>query len=186
MSGTSRTFFKLLEYHARPVQFEIVWLMSNPPIVVRRSKVHGLGVFATRAIRKGEVIEEYVGERISHAEANWRYRHRDINDSHTFLFTVSSRTVIDARRKGNDTRYINHRCDPNCEAQIRRGRVFIVAIRNIWPGDELGFEYNIGREDDDPPNVDDIYACRCGARRCRGTILWPPKRPRAAGDARTA
>jgi uncharacterized protein len=158
----------------------------EPAIVVRRSKVHGLGVFATRAIRKGEVIAEYTGERISHAEANWRYRDRDFSDNHTFLFTVSSRTVIDARHVGNDTRYINHRCDPNCEAQIRRGRVFIVAIRAIRPGDELGFEYNIGREDDDPPNVDDIYACRCGARRCRGTILWPPKRPRAAQDARRA
>jgi SET domain-containing protein len=155
-------------------------------IVVRRSRVHGRGVFATRDIRKGEVIGEYVGERISHAEANWRYRNRDPDDNHTFLFTVSSRTVIDATREGNATRFINHRCDPNCEPQIRRGRVFIVAIRAIRAGDELGFEYNIGREDDDPPNVDEIYACRCGARRCRGTILWPPKRPRTAGDARRA
>ena len=159
---------------------------AEPAIEVRRSKVHGFGVFATRAIRKGEVIEEYVGERISHGEANWRYRHRDFNDNHTFLFTVSSRTVIDARDKGNDTRFINHRCDPNCEPQIRRGRVFIVAIRAIRPGEELGFEYNIGREDDDPPNVDDIYACRCGARRCRGTILWPPRKPKAARPTRAA
>lgn len=156
------------------------------PIVVRRSKVHGLGVFAARVIRKGEVIDEYTGERISHAAANRRYRHRDVNDNHTFLFTVSSRTVIDATRRGNDTRFINHRCDPNCEPRIRRGRVFIVAIRTIRAGEELGFEYNIGREDDDPPNVDDIYACRCGARRCRGTILWPPRRPRVAGEARSA
>lgn len=101
------------------------------PIVVRRSKVHGLGVFAARVIRKGEVIDEYTGERISHAAANRRYRHRDVNDNHTFLFTVSSRTVIDATRQGNDTRFINHRCDPNCEPRIRRGRVFIVAIRTI-------------------------------------------------------
>ena len=160
--------------------------VPEPALVVRRSKVHGLGVFATRAIPKGEIIEEYVGERISHGEANWRYRHRDVNDNHTFLFTVSSRTVIDARNQGNDTRYINHRCDPNCEPQIRRGRVFIVATRAVRAGEELGFEYNIGREDDDPPNVDDIYACRCGARRCRGTLLWPPRRPRTAGPSRSA
>ena len=158
----------------------------SPAFAVRRSKVHGRGVFATRAIRKGEVLAEFTGERISHAEANWRYRHRDFNDSHTFLFTVSSRTVIDARHGGNDTRFINHRCDPNCEPQIIRGRVFIVAIRAIRPGDELGFEYNIGREDDDPPNVDDIYACRCGARRCRGTILWPARKPKSARPARAA
>lgn len=159
---------------------------AQPAFIVRRSKVHGRGVFATRTILKGEVIDEFVGERISHAEANWRYRHRDINDNHTFLFTVSSRTVIDARRGGNDTRYINHRCDPNCEPQIRRGRVFIVAIRTIREGEELGFEYNIGREDDDPPNVDEIYACRCGARRCRGTILWPPRQPKTSGESRRA
>jgi uncharacterized protein len=159
---------------------------TGPAFVVRRSRVHGFGVFATRTLRKGDVISEYTGERISHAEANWRYRHRDINDSHTFLFTVSSRTVIDGRHGGNDTRFINHRCDPNCEPQIRRGRVFIVALRTIRPGDELGFEYNIGREDDDPPNVDQIYACRCGARRCRGTILWPPKKPDATGHTRRA
>jgi SET domain-containing protein len=159
---------------------------TEPAIVVRRSKVHGLGVFATRAIKKGEVIDEYNGERLSHAEAIWRYRNRDFNDNHTFLFTVSSRTVIDARDKGNDTRFINHRCDPNCEPQIRRSRVFIVAIKAIRAGDEIGFEYNIGREDDDPPNVDDIYACRCGARRCRGTLLWPPKRPRVPAHARRA
>ncbi len=161
-------------------------ILSGSAIVVRRSRVHGHGVFATRDIRKGEVIDEFTGERISHAEANRRCRHRDVNDNHTFFFTVSARTVIDARHEGNDTRFINHRCDPNCEPQIRRGRVFIVAIRAIRAGDELGFEYNIGREDDDPPNVDEIYACRCGARRCRGTILWPPKRPRAAGESRRA
>src|SRR3954463_13500990 len=112
---------------------------SGPAIVVRRSRVHGLGVFATRAIRKGEVIEEYVGERISHSEANWRYRHRDFNDNHTFLFTVSSRTVIDARRQGKDTRFMTPPCDPTCDPQIRRGRVFIVAIRAIRAGEELGF-----------------------------------------------
>ncbi len=159
---------------------------AESPIVVRRSRVHGRGVFATRDIRKGEVIGEYLGERISHAEANWRYRDRDAQDNHTFLFTVSSRTVIDATRQGNDTRFINHRCDPNCEPQIRRSRVFIVATRLIRAGDELGFEYNIGREDDDPPNVDEIYACRCGARRCRGTILWPAKRPRIVGESNRA
>jgi SET domain-containing protein len=163
-----------------------VSLPAEPAFIVRRSPVHGQGVFATRVIRKGEVIDEFTGERISHAQANWRYRHRDVNDNHTFLFTVSSRTVIDARRQGNDTRFINHRCDPNCEPQVRRGRVFIVAIRTIRMGEELGFEYNIGREDDDPPNVDEIYACRCGARRCRGTILWPPRKAAAGREARRA
>lgn len=150
---------------------------TDLPYAVRRSRVHGRGAFATRDIRKGEIVDEYVGDRISHAQANWRYRHRDHSDSHTFLFTVSSRTVIDGSIGGNDSRFINHKCEPNCEPQIRRGRVFIVATRTIPAGEELGFEYNIGREDDDPPDVDEIYACRCGSRKCRGTYLWPPKRP---------
>ncbi len=145
--------------------------------VVRRSRVHGMGAFAVRDIRKGEVVAEYVGERITHGEANRRYGTIHVNDSHTFLFTVSTRTVIDGSVGGNDSRFINHRCDPNCEAVIRRGRVFIVSTRRILAEEELGFEYNIGREDDDPPNVDELYACRCGARRCRGTILWPARRP---------
>ena len=152
----------------------------QPLFVVRRSRVHGMGAFAVRDIRKGEIVAEYLGERISHGEANRRYGVRQASDSHTFLFTVSTRTVIDGSVGGNDSRFINHRCDPNCEAVIRRGRVFIVSTKRIRAGEEIGFEYNIGREDDDPPNVDEIYACRCGARRCRGTILWPPRRPAAS------
>jgi len=136
-----------------------------------------MGAFAVRDIAKGDVISEYVGERITHGEANRRYGEQHANDSHTFLFTVNARTVIDGSVGGNDSRFINHRCDPNCEAVVRKGRIFIVATRRIRAGEELGFEYNIGREENDPPNVDEIYACRCGARRCRGTILWPPRRP---------
>jgi SET domain-containing protein len=144
--------------------------------VVRRSEVHGFGAFAARDIRKGETIDEYLGERITHDEANERYAHRDFNDNHTFLFTVDDQTVIDGSVGGNDARFINHMCEANCEPRIRRGRVLIVATRDIAAGEEIGFEYNIGREDDDPENVDEIYACRCGSANCRGTILWPPTR----------
>lgn len=147
------------------------------PFVVRKSKVHGLGAFATRRIRKGERIIEYLGERVSHAEADRRYESKDPNDNHTFLFTVDSRTVIDAGVNGNDARFFNHSCDPNCESVIENRRVFIDAIRDIEPGEELTYDYQIGREPDDPPNVDEIFACRCGAPNCRGTMLWPPKRP---------
>jgi hypothetical protein len=59
---------------------------------------------------------------------------------------------------------------------IEDRRVFIEAIRTIRPGEELTYDYQIGRDRTDPPNVDDIYACRCGARGCRGSMLWPPKR----------
>jgi uncharacterized protein len=145
-------------------------------IKVRRSKVHGQGVFALQRIRKGTRIIEYVGDRISHARANRRYDDHDENDNHTFLFAVDRNVVIDATVGGNDSRFINHSCDPNCESNIENRRVFVDAIRTIEPGAELSYDYQIGRERDDPPNVDVIYACRCGARSCRGTMLWPAKR----------
>jgi SET domain-containing protein len=146
-------------------------------IKVRKSKVHGQGVFALQRIRKGTRIVEYVGDRISHARANRRYDDHDENDNHTFLFAVDRNVVIDATVGGNDSRFINHSCDPNCESNIENRRVFVDAIRTIEPGAELNYDYQIGRERDDPPNVDEIYACRCGAKNCRGTMLWPPKRP---------
>jgi len=157
---------------ARPSRSEV-----HPAYEVRHSSVHGYGAFATRDIKKGERIDEYLGERISHKEADERYEDHDENDNHTFLFIVDKKTVIDAGIGGNDARFINHKCDPNCESEIKKGRVFIVATKAIAKGEELGYDYQIGREKDDPENVDEIYACRCGSPKCRGTMLWPAKRP---------
>src|SRR6185369_16297414 len=103
----------------------------------------------------------------------------DENDNHTFLFIVDRNTVVDAGVGGNEARFINHSCDGNCESEIEGRRIFIEAIKSIEPGEELSYDYQIGREKSDPPNVDEIYACRCGAAKCRGTMLWPAKRPKA-------
>ncbi|HKT72496.1 MAG TPA: SET domain-containing protein-lysine N-methyltransferase [Steroidobacteraceae bacterium] len=146
-------------------------------VEVRRSRVHGRGAFATGAIRKGTRLIEYLGERVSHAEADRRYETKDENDSHTFLFIVDGKTVIDAGVDGNEARFFNHSCEPNCESVIENRRVYIEAIRAVQPGEELTYDYQIGREPDDPPNVDEIFACRCGFESCRGTMLWPAKRP---------
>ena len=143
---------------------------------VRRSPVHGLGAFALRRIRKGTRIIEYLGERVTHEEADRRYEDRDESDGHTFLFIVDSKTVLDGGVDGNDSRFINHSCDPNCESVIEAKRVFIEATRTIQPGEELNYDYQLGRAADDPPDVDEIYACRCGQANCRGTMLWPPKK----------
>lgn len=154
------------------------------PYRVRRSPIHGTGVFATRAIPKGARIVEYVGERVSHAEADRRYEDKDVNDNHTFLFTVDSRTVIDAGVGGNAARWINHSCDPNCETVIENKRVYIEAARDIPAGAELAYDYMISREPNDPPNIEEIFACRCGSANCRGTMLLPPekkKRKKARG-----
>ncbi len=147
---------------------------------IRGSSVHGLGAFARRSIAKGTRIIEYVGERVSHAEADARYEGKAADDSHTFLFIVDSKTVIDAGVGGNEARFINHGCRPNCESVIEKGRVFIEAIRDIDSGAELTYDYQIQREPDDPDDVDEIFACRCGSLECRGTMLWPAQRARPA------
>jgi SET domain-containing protein len=150
----------------------------GPLFEVRHSKIHGHGVFALRRIRKGTTILEYLGDRITHAQADARYEDKDPRDNHTFLFTVDSKTVIDAGVNGNEARFINHGCDPNCESTTLKKRVFIEAIRTIRAGEELAYDYQIQRDDDDPADVEQIFACRCGAANCRGSMLEPAKKPR--------
>jgi hypothetical protein len=152
-------------------------IATSPLIEVRNSPVHGRGVFAVQPIKKGTRILEYLGDRVSHEAADKRYEDHDESDNHTFLFIVDKKTVIDAGVGGNDARFINHQCAGNCESVIENRRVFIDAVRDIETGQELGYDYEIGREKDDPPNVDEIYACRCGSPQCRGTMLWPAKKP---------
>jgi len=150
----------------------------TPLIEVRHSPVHGYGVFAVRRIRKGTTIMEYLGDRVSHEEADARYENKDENDNHTFLFTVDSKTVIDGGVGGNDARFINHGCDPNCESASQNKRIFVEAVKTIQPGEELAYDYQIQRDPADPVNVDEIFACRCGAAKCRGTMLVAKKKKR--------
>ncbi len=148
---------------------------DTPAFKIRRSAIAGRGAFAVRAITKGERLIEYLGERISHAVADDRYDDESMRNHHTFLFSVSSRTVIDASRGGNDARFINHSCAPNCEAVIQKSRVFIVARKPIALGEELFYDYGYERDGSETPEDEMRYACRCGAARCRGTILAPKK-----------
>jgi hypothetical protein len=149
--------------------------IGSAPVQVRESDVHGRGVFATRHIAKGERIIEYLGDRVSHDEADRRYESKDENDSHTFLFIVDSKTVIDAGINGNDARFFNHSCNPNCESVVENRRVFIEALREIEPGEEMTYDYQLYKEEDDPENIDQVFACHCGFEQCRGTMLWPPE-----------
>jgi SET domain-containing protein len=152
---------------------------ATPPMIeVRHSPVHGHGVFALRRIRRGTTVIEYLGERVTHEEADDRYSDKDPADNHTFLFTVDAKTVIDGGVQGNDARFINHGCDPNCQSTTRNKRIYIEAIRTIQPGEELAYDYQIDRDGDDPPDVDEVFACRCGAAKCRGSMLVARKKPR--------
>jgi len=144
---------------------------ANPLYVVKRSKIHGRGVYAARRIRSGTRIIEYVGDRISHEEADSRYEMKADDDGHTFLFVVDDDLCIDAGVGGNAARFINHKCDANCETIIEGRRVFIEAIRTIQPGEELGYDYQLTWESTDDPDELALYACRCGAANCRGTML---------------
>jgi uncharacterized protein len=150
----------------------------KPLFEVRHSRIHGYGVFALRRIRKGTTVIEYLGDRVTHELANERYADKDPKDGHTFLFTVDAKTVIDAGVNGNEARFVNHGCQPNCETVNTGKRIFIEALRTIQPGEELAYDYQIQRDDDDPPDVDVIFACRCGAKSCRGSMLEAPKKKR--------
>ena len=138
---------------------------------MRQSRIHGRGVFARRAVPKGTRLMEYLGERITHAEADRRYAKEHEFSPHTMLFAVNDKVVIDATRKGNSARYINHSCTPNCEAIEEEGRIFIETLRKIAPGEELTYDYNLVLEERHTPSLKKMHACYCGTRRCRGTLL---------------
>jgi SET domain-containing protein len=139
--------------------------------IVRRSSIHGRGVFALADIPKATRLMEYIGERITHREADRRYAVEHEHSPHTMLFSVDEKTVIDATRWGNSARFINHSCTPNCEAIEEDGRIFIETTKKVPPGGELTYDYNLVLEERHTPAVKKAHACFCGTRRCRGTML---------------
>jgi SET domain-containing protein len=144
---------------------------EEPCYAVHKSAIHGRGVFATRTIRKGTRIIEYRGKRIPYTLACELYPDEDDQPTHTFLFEIDDKTVIDAAQGGNAARWINHSCNPNCEAVDDEGRIYIEAIRTIHPGEELGYDYAITLEERLTPTEKKRWPCYCGARNCRGTLL---------------
>lgn len=146
---------------------------STPPLSfeIRRSPVAGMGAFATRPIRKGTRLIEYVGERIRQSEADARYDDDAMDHHHTFLFTVDKKTVIDASFGGNEARFINHSCEPNCEALLEGKHVFIEAIADIESGTELFYDYGLERDEPYQESWKELYGCKCGAATCRGTMI---------------
>ncbi len=143
----------------------------TPLIKVRESSIHGRGVFATRKIPEGTRIIEYTGARISSKQADKRAGLDPDNPHHTFFFSLESGKIIDGGDGGSDARWINHSCEPNCEAQEEKGRVFIHALHDIKRGQELSYDYGLVIDDKITKSLKKDYECRCGADTCRHTML---------------
>jgi SET domain-containing protein len=148
---------------------------ARRPYTIRSSPTHGRGAFATRTIRKGARIVEYRGARSSWDVASERPPSDPSDPYHTLLFELADGSVIDAGVRGNAARWINHGCDPNCEAiEYDDGRVFIHARRTIRKGEELTYDYRLSFVGPISRRAREALRCRCGARRCRGTLLLKP------------
>lgn len=144
-----------------------------PPrrVSVRRSAIHGRGVFAQVRIPAGEGILDYAGTVRSWQDAVRDYRDSDAEDGHTFFFDLGDGQVIDGSVGGNSARWINHGCEPNCEAVLTGDRIVIHAKRDLEPGEELLLDYRLELEDDSDPEARAMYACRCSSSSCRRTML---------------
>lgn len=138
--------------------------------------MHGKGVFALQDLAEGETLIEYVGEIISWDEAQDRHPHDPKDPNHTFYFHVNEDRVIDALHGGNSSRWINHSCNPNCEADEDKDRIFIKAIRNILAGEELNYDYGLIIDEPYTKKLKAEYPCWCGSANCRGTLLSPKER----------
>ena len=151
---------------------------SDPLFEVRQSNVHGNGVFARRPIAAGQRIVEYKGQRISWDKATERAEQAGGPVNHTFYFSLADGRVIDGGRNGNEARWINHACSPNCEAFEDEGRVFIHAMQDIEEGAELNYNYALIYDERHTPKLKKLFACRCGTPGCTGTMLAPKRRVR--------
>jgi hypothetical protein len=160
---------------------------SKPWHTLRTSKIHGTGVYAARKIPAGTRIFEYVGEIISADEADRRHPVNPDDPFHTFFFALSNGTVIDGNVGGNDAKWINHSCEPNCETEESDDfRVFIVALRDIARGEELYYDYGLVLDERLTKTVKEQYRCLCGTPSCRGTMLALKRRRPAAAKKPTS
>jgi SET domain-containing protein len=152
---------------------------SEAALEVRQSAIHGTGVYAKETIKKGHRIIEYTGRIVP-----WKKASDQADGPHTFLFGLTNgRDVIDPEVGGNEARWINHSCDPNCEAIEEGNRVFIYALKPLQPGDELFYDYGLEVDQPRTPQLEEEYRCFCGSVHCRGTLLGKKKTSRASARA---
>ena len=144
---------------------------------VKKSKIHGTGVFATTNINKGQRVIEYVGRKVLKSEGDKISENRIkkyLNSKKTgsvYVFELNNRYDIDGSPLYNKARYINHSCSPNCEVDIIRGRIWISSIKKIKDGDELSYDYGYDFDE----NYED-HVCKCGSKNCIGYIIAKDER----------
>jgi uncharacterized protein len=159
---------------------------QGPRIAVRNSGIHGRGVYARHLIREDETVCEYKGEIINEAEVARRYPENMRGLNHTFIFGVAHDHNIDGGARGNIARWINHSCAPNCDTYEKDKRMFIRAIRDIRPGEELSYDYYIEADERITKALKARWPCWCGAKKCRGTVLVPRQKPKKKAARRSA
>jgi len=160
--------------------------------LVRNSPIHGRGVFAAADLEPGTDVIEYKGRLLTTAQADRLYANTS-DTGHTFLFTLNDTWVVDANRDGNAARWINHSCKPNCTADTdesrdgkpRNERIMIRTTRRIRAGEELTYDYGISLDEPHTSKMKRIWACRCGARDCTGTMLKPKRAAKANGNGKS-
>jgi uncharacterized protein len=151
---------------------------NNEWFELRRSPIAGIGAFAKKDIPRRTRMIEYAGEKISNEEAERRYPDTQDTRHHTFLFTLNSKWAIDAAVNGNEARFINHSCEPNCEAVITRHKIWIETLGRIKAGTELSYDYQFEYLDNYTEKDLAYYLCTCGSPNCRGTIVEPKPEPK--------
>jgi len=137
---------------------------------VRESDIHGSGVYAACDIEQGQRIIEYVGEKIDKDESEKRAliqheRAEKYGEASVYIFTLSKKWDIDGSFDWNTARLLNHSCEPNCETWIEGKHIYIYALREIWQGEELTFDYGFDIE------CFEDHPCRCGSKECKGYIV---------------
>ena len=162
----------------------VVLKLSMPNLfAARQSPIHGNGVFATAPIKKSTRLIQYRGALLTHKQVDRVYAD-DVETGHTFLFTLNEHFVIDANVDGNDARWINHSCEPNCEAVVEedddgnptQDKIFIEAMRAIKPSEELTYNYGIILGEAHTARLKKLWTCLCGSKKCTGTMLQPKRK----------